>query len=137
FLFFVINLLGFSFLLKDNASQIAPIFFSWVSIFNLTTISLFWTVLADSCSEAKAKLLFGPIAAGGSIGAFLGPVITSQFVRLIHPHGIVVLSATLLLFSVLVIKLIPRIGIQSEAKLEAKVSGGVLAGLKGIANSPF
>jgi len=137
FLFFVSNLLIFSLLLKSYPKDIAPFFFSWVSVFNLTTISLFWTVIGDSCSLNKGKVLFGPIAAGGSIGAFLGPVLTSQLVRILHPQGMVILSATLLLLSVILLRKIKTLEVNSNEKLQKKVGGGILAGLQLLPKSPF
>lgn len=137
FLFFVSNLLVFSFLLKFYPNEVAPVFFSWVSIFNLTTISLFWTVLSDMCSESRAKVLFGPIAAGGSIGAFLGPVLTSQFIRIINAQGILIVSASLLLLAVILIGRIPTLKVDTQKRLETKVGGGVLTGLACILKSPF
>ena len=53
---------------------IAAAFFVWVSVFNLFVVSLFWIVMADLWSSAQAKRLYGFIAAGGSAGAFCGPL---------------------------------------------------------------
>jgi AAA family ATP:ADP antiporter len=137
YLFFISNLLGFSFVLTRYPNEVAPFFFSWVSIFNLTTISIFWTILSDSCREDRAKVLFGPVAAGGSVGAFLGPALTSQLVRVIHVQGMVLLSAFLLLLSILAIRKIPILRKDHDLNLKIKVGDGILAGLSSIFRSKF
>ena len=76
--FFILNLLGFWVLFGTGAVSVAAAgtFFVWVSVFNLFAVSLFWSTMADTYSSDDAKRLYGLIAAGGSIGAISGPLIT-------------------------------------------------------------
>ncbi|EPN63122.1 major facilitator transporter, partial [Pseudomonas syringae pv. actinidiae ICMP 19096] len=60
------------------ANQIAPlmvgqVFFVWISIYNLFIVSIFWSVLVDRFSTEQGQRLFGFVAAGGTLGTFIGP----------------------------------------------------------------
>lgn len=59
--------------------QIAPenlwaarAFYIWLSVFNLLTISLAWSTLADVLATGQAKRTFALIASGASIGGLQG-----------------------------------------------------------------
>jgi len=71
------------FKLDPHNRVVAAAYFTWFSVSNLFIISVFWSLMADLFSAERATRLFGVIAAGGSIGAILGPVIT----RLFAPPG--------------------------------------------------
>ena len=74
YLFFSSNLfLFFLALISDlPRTTVAPVFFVWVSVFNLFVVSVFWSVMADLYSTESARRLFGFIAAGGNRGAVAG-----------------------------------------------------------------
>ena len=74
----------------------AGTFFVWVSVFNLFVVSLFWSLMSDLWRNDQAKRLYGFIAAGGSAGAFAGPLITQGLVRLVGPNNLLIVSALLL-----------------------------------------
>ncbi len=67
-------------------------FYIWSSIFNLFVVSVFWSLLADLIGHEKAKSLFGPIAAGGTVGGFVAPLVTELLVTHVGVAGILVLS---------------------------------------------
>ena len=74
----------FLFLLTNffpGLNLINQIFYVWVSVFSLLNISVFWSFMADTYNKEQAKRLFGFIAAGSSLGAFCGPLITILFAR--------------------------------------------------------
>ena len=82
-------------------SEIAPVavgrvFYVWSAVFNLFIVSVFWSLLADLLGPGVAKRLYGPIAAGGTGGALLGPFLTRELVGTIGVSGILLLSAALL-----------------------------------------
>ena len=60
----------------------AAAYFCWFSAINLMLISVFWTLMADIFSPGQATRLFAFIAAGGSLGAIMGPLITTSFVKI-------------------------------------------------------
>ena len=97
--FFIANLILFwaLFSLGIGGTWIAGAFFVWVSVFNLFVVSLFWSLMSDSWSADQAKRLYGFISAGGSAGAFFGPLITQSLVKLTGPTNLMLVSVTLLL----------------------------------------
>jgi AAA family ATP:ADP antiporter len=68
----------------------------WVSVYNLFVVSVAWSFLADVCQPGQARRLFGPIAAGASVGGLVGPVMGGLLVRGIGFSGLLLLSAVLL-----------------------------------------
>jgi len=82
-------------------AELAPVvvgrvFYIWSSVFNLFIISVFWSLLADLLGPDAARRLYGPISAGGTIGAIGGPLLTRELVGAIGVPGILVMSAALL-----------------------------------------
>src|SRR5690606_25864827 len=81
--FFIANILVFyaSFTAygdeRDVMLWVARSFFVWISVFNLFVVAVFWSFMADIYTKEQSRRLFGIISAGGSAGAFLGPLITS------------------------------------------------------------
>ena len=71
----------------------AAAFYCWFSVINLFLISVFWTLMADTFSSAQATRLFAFIAAGGSIGAVLGPIVTASCIRTIGVSGLVLVAS--------------------------------------------
>jgi AAA family ATP:ADP antiporter len=127
---------GFQAWIAGGASPAAALaLFVWVSVFNLIVVSLFWTAMADSFSHVQARRLFGMIAAGGSTGALVGPTITAFSVHAVGVHGLLLVSAALLLLSLLCILQVA----DGHATPEAgrPLGGNVLAGLAEVAASPY
>jgi len=82
FHFFAACLFGFFLLMRVDSPEVqkwtARAFFIWVSIFGVFSTSIFWSVMADVFTSKQGRRLFGLIAAGGTVGAFSGSLITSQ-----------------------------------------------------------
>jgi len=102
YLFFTLNLIGFFLALKAGITMttVAPVFFVWVSVFNLFIVSVFWSFMADVFSTEGARRLFGFISAGGSLGAISGPLFTATAVKGLGVTSLLLVSATLLLMAV-------------------------------------
>ena len=104
--FFVLNILFFfaAFTYAHNSGSsaiwIGRSFFIWISVFNLFVVSVFWSFMADIYSKEQGRRLFGMIAAGGSAGAILGPMLTSVLVVPLGYRNLLPISAALLLLSV-------------------------------------
>jgi len=96
--FFAACLVGFHFAMDAGieAKRLAPVFFVWVSVFNLFVVSVFWSFMADLFRTDAAKRLFGFISAGGSLGAVVGPGLTAFFAARIGIENLPLLSAALL-----------------------------------------
>ena len=141
--FFILNLLAFWGAARSGVAtrDLAPVFFVWVSVFNLFVVSVFWSFMADLFDEAQAARLFGAIAAGGSCGAIAGPALSASLATQIGPTHLLLVSALLLagatgcIFALLAwARRHPRRG---ERKAEAPLGGSILAGARAALSSPF
>lgn len=96
--FFGIHLALFFLALISDVPRplIAPVFFVWVSVFNLFVVSVFWSVMADLYATESARRLFGFIAAGGSLGAVAGPLFTALMVPYLGVPPLLLVSIGLL-----------------------------------------
>ena len=138
--FFIANLGVFWVLLtvwKTNA-LLASAFFVWVSVFNLFVVSLFWIVMADLWPTADAKRTYGLIAAGGSAGAFCGPLITQSIVHQVGVANLLLVSAVFLgaaMFSLLALR--KELGAARPAEHDGPAGDGILAGAQRVFQSPY
>ena len=100
--FFILNLLVFFVALQSGIGLQAfgPIFFVWLSVFNLFVVSVFWSFMADVFPTDGARRLFGCISAGGSLGAMTGPFITAMAVKGVGVSGLLLVSAMFLFIAV-------------------------------------
>lgn len=80
---FAMSFIGFYFLtpMFANPSLAEKAFYIWVSAFSLFHLSVFWSLMSDTFSKEQGKRLFATIAAGGSAGALVGPLIPVLFVE--------------------------------------------------------
>jgi len=140
--FFLLNLLGFFVLLKWGVRPewVARAFFVWVGVYNLFVVSIFWSFMADLFESEQGRRLFGFIAAGGTLGMLVGPLLATTLVGTLGPTNLMLLSGVLLEGSSQCVRLLSRraLRVQPQAvAAEAPVGGGLFAGLKLLATSPF
>lgn len=133
--FFALNLVVFA------AALDARVFFVWLSVFNLFVVSVFWSFMSDLFDTGQAARLYGAISAGGSLGAIAGPLAASFLVGFMKIEGLLLLSAALLMGTVLCILMLgrwarehPRTG---EPPPEAPIGGSILEGVRAALGSPF
>ncbi len=100
--FFILNLVGLYGALQSGwgLGAIGPIFFVWLSVFNLFVVSVFWSFMADVFPTEAARRLFGCISAGGSLGAMTGPLITALAVKGVGVQGLLLVSGMFLFIAV-------------------------------------
>jgi AAA family ATP:ADP antiporter len=108
--FFSLNLLAFFVLLRLDVAPIhvGRVFFIWISVFNLFVVSIFWSFMADIFKSEQGKRLFGFIAAGGSAGALLGPLLTAKLVKPFGATNLFLVSIVLLEAAVLCVGQLDR-----------------------------
>ena len=68
-------------------ATLARVFYVGISVMNLLLVSVFWSFMLEILSSEQTKRLFGLIAAGGTAGALVGPLLTSLFVTRIGNAG--------------------------------------------------
>lgn len=100
--FFVLNLLAFAVCFASQPDNLwaARAFYIWLSVFNLLSISLAWSVLADILASSEAKRLFALIAGGASLGGLTGPILGTLLVAPLGHAGLVLLSGLFLAASI-------------------------------------
>ena len=108
FWFLLSNLLVFYVLfhLAPQNRWVAASYFCWFSAINLILISVFWTLMADTFSSAQAARFYAFIAAGGSTGAILGPVITTTSVQALGIDGLLLVAIAGFLVVILLVHLL-------------------------------
>ena len=141
--FFILNLAAFWVLLAFDVGRVATarVFFVWVSVFNLFAVSVFWSFMADVFSAEQGKRLFGFIAAGGSAGALLGPVLTVWLATPLGPVNLLIVAALLLEAAVLCARrleaaALPQAG-SARAPAQAPIGGNPFAGFRLLLRSPY
>lgn len=88
--------LALMFLSEGAQVWVGRAFFIWASVFNLFAVSLFWAVMADVFRSESSRRLYGVIAAGGTLGALAGGVVTTALVEAVGAPALLLLSLVLL-----------------------------------------
>jgi ATP:ADP antiporter, AAA family len=135
--FFVANIALFWVLLTYGAEpqMTARVFFVWVSVFVLFVVSVFWSFMADLFRSDQGKRLFGLIAAGGALGALIGPTLTVWLARPLGPVNLLIVAALLLELAVLCASRLERAtagfaqAAEEAQKAHTPIGGGYLAGI--------
>ncbi len=96
----------FAFVAHENSRWVAAAFYIWLSTFNLLTISVFWSMMADIFAREQAKRLFGFIAAGGTVGTIAAPAFITVFVKALGTDMLLLISAGGFLITALLVRLL-------------------------------
>ncbi|KFE53282.1 NTP/NDP exchange transporter [Pseudomonas syringae] len=137
-----LSMLVFGVLIANHAAPVAVgrVFFVWISIYNLFIVSIFWSVLVDRFSSEQGRRLFGFIAAGGTLGTFIGPMLAATMATRLGPIALTFAAAVLLEAAVQCYRaLLSRTQSQDRAvsRDEQRMGGGMLAGVTLITRSPY
>lgn len=141
--FFIANLVVFFLLFQGDTfrTETARVFFVWTSVFNLMAVTIFWSFMADVFAHEQAKRLFGFIAAGGSAGAIVGPLVTSTLVGAVGPTNLLLLSAALLEAATRCARRLDawqrRRALHADVAEGRPVGGGPWSGIKLVFASPY
>ena len=109
-------------------------FYVWVSVFSLFNLSVFWSFMTDVFNKSQARRLFGVIAAGTTVGAILGPIITASLVDKIGANGLLLLSAALLIVPVFVIPVLRNLKV---TRLKNEDLQADLSSQQSLGTNPF
>jgi AAA family ATP:ADP antiporter len=85
---------------------LARVFYVGISVMNLMLVSVFWSFMLEILSSEQTKRLFGLIAAGGTAGALVGPLLTSLLVTRIGNEGVLYLGAGMFIIAVFLQRLL-------------------------------
>jgi len=140
--FFIVTLLGFYGLFNSNVPGRGMAFFFWLMVFNLFAVAVFWSFMADVFSNVQARAYYGYIGASGTIGAFLGPILTASLVQRVGIANLMLVSAGFLCVCLVCIWRLRLWAVAREQRAqlvsgETPMGGSVLEGLKLIAREPL
>ena len=140
--FAIANLFVFFLLMRwmpaaQERSILAPIFFIWVSVFNLFATTMFWSFMADVFTSEQGKRLFGFIAVGGSIGGIVGGVVTSSLAGKLSTGLFLLITAVMLEIAAQCVRRFPTDFRADDDQSEQPIGGKFWEGATHIARSPY
>ena len=140
--FAILNLLVFFLLMRwmpaaQERAILAPIFFIWVSVFNLFATTMFWSFMADVFTPDQGKRLFGFIAVGGSIGGIVGGVVTSSLAGKLSTGLFLLITAVMLEIAAQCVRRFPSDFRVHDDQSEQPIGGRFWEGATHIARSPY
>ena len=96
---FVLVFLALAFALQaaPRDPRLAFVYFVALTSANLYLVSVFWSAMADVWRPELATRFFGYVAAGGSAGALLGPLIVRSLVHTLGPAPLIVTACAFIL----------------------------------------
>lgn len=136
YVFFAVTFFAL-FLVRTNASDATLVnkgFYIWVSVFSLFNLSVFWSFMTDVFNKGQARRVFGVIAAGTTVGAIVGPIITASLVDRLGANGLLLLSAGLLTVPVFVIPVLRRL---KTSQLQNEETTADLSAQQALGTNPF
>jgi AAA family ATP:ADP antiporter len=139
--FFIINLLIFitlwEFFNLSAAIWLSQIFYIWCNVYSFFVVSIFWVVIINLFRGDNATNTFGVIAAGGSLGAFLGSEISKQLASTFNESGMIFFTSISIIFLILALAigliLINRFA--SSKDIDSAAGGNSFDALKNLISS--
>jgi ATP:ADP antiporter, AAA family len=143
--FFTANIVLFWALFATGTFRVgsARAFFIWTSVYNLFVVSVFWSFMADIFRHEQGTRLYGFIAAGGSVGALAGPLLTTLLVKPLGPTNLLLVSALLLEATVQCVRALHRWSTverrdeRRERVAEQPLGGSFISGIRVVFQSRF
>ena len=139
--FFIFNLLAFivlwEFFNLSSAIWLSQIFYIWCNVYSFFVVSIFWVLIINLFRGDGASNVFGVIAAGGSLGAFLGSEISKQLASTFNESGIIffTLISIIFLMTALAIGLILLKRFASSEDIDKIAGGSSFDALKNLISS--
>jgi ATP:ADP antiporter, AAA family len=127
-------------------ATLARVFYVGISVMNLLLVSVFWSFMLEILSSEQSKRLFGLIAAGGTAGALVGPLLTSLFVTRIGNEGVLYLGAGMFIIAVFLQRLLlaqwhliapENLGGGQLSERDRALGGNPFAGLMLVIRNPY
>jgi len=84
----------------------ARVFYVLISVLNLLLVSVFWSFILEILTGEQSKRLISWIAAGGTLGALIGPAATALFVKTIGNAGVMYVGAAMYLMAVVLYRVL-------------------------------
>lgn len=124
---------------------VAAAFYVWTSTFNLLTISVFWSLMADIFASGQAKRVFGFVAGGGTIGTICAPLFVDSTVDRIGTNNLLLVSAVGFAVTALLVRVLERekrnlatLGVETQkTTLDRNLGGNPFDGFILLFKSPY
>lgn len=137
YVFFSLNILAFYITFRTLEGQwLSMAFFMWLSVFSIFAISIFWGFNSDIFDSAQAKRLYGPIAAGGSAGAIVGPAVATILVGKIGVTSLLLVSLGFMVLATLFAFQMAKMS-KGKVKFIPSLNTSAWHGLRMILKSPM
>jgi AAA family ATP:ADP antiporter len=139
--FFIANLFIFIVLWElfnlSSAIWLSQIFYIWCNVYSFFVVSIFWVVIINLFRGKDAANVFGVIASGGSLGAFLGSEISKQLASTFNDSGIIffTLIAILVLIGALIMGLVLLNRLSNVQGVNEAAGGSSMDGLRNLISS--
>ena len=118
---------------------VASFFYVFISVLNVMLVSVFWSFLLELFTSEQSRRLFGVIAAGGTFGALLGPLLTAILAERLGVPGLLYMAAggfTCAIVCQLVLLAVWKA--RSEGVRDERALGGnPFAGITKVLGSPY
>jgi len=146
YIFFAASFVFFFFATQslENRVLVDKSFYLWVSVFALFHVSVFWSYMAEIFNKAQAKRLFAVIAAGASLGAIFGPLLSGFMANAIGIYAMMLIAAVMLMIPVPIILYLARLKQTELGNAEvaidvekAKIGGYPLRGFHDFFSNPY
>ncbi len=138
----VLALIGVAFRGEQVSIVVGQFFYVFISVLNLFIISMFWSFILELLDRQQAKRLIPVIAAGGTAGALMGPLVNDLTVRVIGNSGVLFMGATLFFLAIAAQRVLLRIWQERPAReqvaaADRPIGGNPFAGFMLVLRSPY
>lgn len=137
-----IGFVVFGVLFRSNpeGQTLGSTFYVGISVLNLMLVSVFWSFLLELFSSPQVKRLFGIIAAGGTLGALVGPLITDLTVQHVGTSGVLFIGAAMFTGAIICQRILINVWTapgNAGATADRAIGGNPFAGFSLVLKSPF
>ena len=126
----------------------ARVFYVLISVLNLLLVSVFWSFILEMLTGEQSKRRISWIAAGGTLGALVGPGATALFVKSIGNDGVMYVGAAMYFMAVILYRILlvqwrriaPEAAESKEIALsdrERALGGNPFAGFMLVVRNPY
>lgn len=134
----ILGVIGFNIQMDESNLRVGTFFYVWISVLNLMLVSVFWSFLLEMFSAEQTKRLFGFIAAGGTFGALVGPLIARLLVDSIGNSGVLYVGSVGFLGAIICQRILIGIWNRERSERMAKTPDGpAMAADAGLGGNPF
>jgi AAA family ATP:ADP antiporter len=136
----ILALLGVAVRADEGNLAVGQFFYVWISVLNLMLVSVFWSFLLEMFTSEQTKRLFGFVAAGGTLGALVGPLTTRLIVDAVGNAGVLWLGTAGFVGAILCQRIL--LGIWKRERDARDAAAGLSAAAagardRGVGGNPF